>query len=172
MNCQEVTLLLSDYMDHRLSPKVEAAARVHLGSCSACRIELEDLENTVKLLGSFENRRLSQEFDARLLSRMDAAGAPLRPGAGAMSHSILQLLRGFQGGALGHSPIRWAVTAAALAGVGIASWQLYPARPQAKVYIAACVQAHASFTPPPAQLRIGAVQDPNPDVDIANAAVD
>lgn len=172
MNCQNITTLLSDYTDGRLAPKMDGAVRRHLQSCSACHSEAESLKDTVQLLGRFENRRLSPGFEKSLFERLDrleptkAKTAPASSWWG-LSHSGLVSL---------HKPWRWAATAAALAAVGLASWQFYPGQtpPPAGAYISACVAAHESFTPDKVAPHVGvntrpgsSSSDINPDVDVA-----
>jgi anti-sigma factor RsiW len=167
MNCKELGLLMSDYVDGRVSPKSEAQIQMHLRSCDGCKAELTAFEQTVKLVAHFEPRRLSSDFDTRLFQRIEMESAAGKQPA---RLPALQWHPWARASAALQSPWRWA-TAVAVAAAGLLTWQLYPANqpPVTGRYVMACVQAHSDF---PAHTHEITTTSALPDADLANEDVD
>lgn len=70
-DCSEIRTLLSEYLDDALDAKAKALADEHLGSCPACREELDSLKTLVKDLGSIESVRAPADFLDQLRKRME-----------------------------------------------------------------------------------------------------
>ncbi|HET6384235.1 MAG TPA: zf-HC2 domain-containing protein [Armatimonadota bacterium] len=159
MNCDKYSQLLSESIDGALGPRAEAEARKHVQSCSSCRDELEALRRTVGLLGRFEPRRLSRDFDARLFQRLEAEKG--QRSAPALSLRMQWLSRP-----------RALAAAVALLTAGVASWQLYPAASPPKVdsaYLQACVVAHDTA---PAVTRPVSPHAAVPDANLTDEEID
>jgi hypothetical protein len=75
MNCPEVQELFSDYLDDRLAPSQASLLKEHLGTCAACRLELEGLRQTIELIGSVEEMKTSPDFLAQVDRKIDGGSA-------------------------------------------------------------------------------------------------
>jgi len=170
MNCRKTIELSTDYLNGALSPQLRGELARHIQECESCHSEIRGMENAVQLLGRFENRRLTRDFDNHLFQRLDSLSGGRNPGVVGASGGLSPIsdrLRGWM-----HSPWRWAATAAALAGVGLASWQFYPGPTHSgQDYIQACVQAHATFEQQPPRQHVLSV-DAGPDLDLPDVTTD
>lgn len=110
LNCEQVTALLSDWLDGELSPESASELEAHLKNCPACRSEAEKYRRTRELLR-----------DAAL------------PAPDALSGQVLQLLRAEQKQKKKRLPIRALSTVAAcmaLALILIVVPYMHPAKTQ------------------------------------------
>jgi anti-sigma factor RsiW len=167
MKCPQIQNQLSDYLDGALPLSRVAVVRAHLQTCPVCRKEADALDRTVKLLGQFENRRLSREFDARLFQRLDGAVRPVErtPSGRFLPFALDQAGRR-------RANVRWA--GIAIAAVGLASWQIVPhsTGPAESSYLAACKRAHASYVLPAASTRLVSSLAPGSDLDLTYEPTD
>ena len=110
LNCEQVTALLSDWLDGELSPEASSEVEAHLKNCPACRSEAEKYRRTRELLR-----------DAAL------------PAPDALSGRVLQILRAEQKQKKKRLPIRALSTVAAcmaLALILIVVPYMHPAKTQ------------------------------------------
>lgn len=68
MPCRELVELVTDYLEDRLAPIDRARFEVHLGDCEACRVYLEQLRQTIRVLGRLPEDALSPMAQVALLA--------------------------------------------------------------------------------------------------------
>ena len=66
--CRELVELITDYLEDELSPIDRARFEAHLADCEACRTYLEQLRQTVRVLGRLPEESLSPEARSTLLA--------------------------------------------------------------------------------------------------------
>jgi predicted anti-sigma-YlaC factor YlaD len=66
--CRELVELITDYMEGRLSPTKHARFEAHLAECSGCRVYLDQMRSTLRVLGALNEQALAPEARARLLA--------------------------------------------------------------------------------------------------------
>jgi hypothetical protein len=71
MNCKEARESFSDYLDQRLTLSRLALIREHIKICLACAGELEDLRETVALIGSLDEIEPAPDFLAQVNGKID-----------------------------------------------------------------------------------------------------
>ena len=49
--CQDFVELVTEYLERALAPPLQAACDAHLDECPPCRIYLEQMRQTIELLG-------------------------------------------------------------------------------------------------------------------------
>lgn len=54
LSCQQLTELVTDYLEGRLSLRQRIAFHLHLGMCSRCRAYLKQMRLTVETMGRLE----------------------------------------------------------------------------------------------------------------------
>ena len=59
MPCRELTELITDYLEERLSRVDRARFEAHLAECEACRTYLEQFRQTIRVLGHLAEESLS-----------------------------------------------------------------------------------------------------------------
>jgi anti-sigma factor RsiW len=59
MPCRELVELVTDYLEHRLSPRDRARFEAHLAECEYCETYLEQMRQTIRLLGHLPEESLS-----------------------------------------------------------------------------------------------------------------
>ena len=57
--CRELVELITDYLEERLSPVDRARFEAHLAECEACRTYLDQLRQTIRVLGRLPEESLS-----------------------------------------------------------------------------------------------------------------
>ncbi len=85
MTCDQLTGLVTDYMEHRLSLWEAIRFQFHLGLCGPCREYLAQMEKTRASLGRLEPAPMSDEVRAELKKRFrswKAAGGSGRSSGG------------------------------------------------------------------------------------------
>lgn len=82
-SCKEVTEAATSFMEGALVPDVRRGVEEHLATCSGCRTWLQQLEITVRLVGSLPPPEVSDELRARLVRQFDAVQARRAAAAGA-----------------------------------------------------------------------------------------
>ncbi len=79
LTCRELTELITNYMEGRLSFRERLRVQMHLGMCRHCRRYLQQMKSTVRLLGSLPVGALPPEMESELMRRFaDWKGKPGR----------------------------------------------------------------------------------------------
>ena len=66
--CRELVELVTDYLEDRLSPADRARFEAHLADCPYCKTYLEQMRQTIRLLGRLPEESLSPEARDTLLA--------------------------------------------------------------------------------------------------------
>jgi predicted anti-sigma-YlaC factor YlaD len=69
LSCQEMTELVTDYLEKRLTLRDRIRFRLHLGVCRHCRAYLEQMRTTVRLLGRLPSQEEGPAVPDALLRR-------------------------------------------------------------------------------------------------------
>lgn len=69
LSCQEMTELVTDYLEKRLTLMDRIRFRMHLGLCRHCRGYLEQMRATIRLLGRLPTQEEEPEVPEELLRR-------------------------------------------------------------------------------------------------------
>jgi anti-sigma factor RsiW len=67
LSCQELVELVTDYLEGALPPEEAARFEEHLAPCDGCRNYVEQMEQTIRLVGSLSPASLSPEAERALL---------------------------------------------------------------------------------------------------------
>jgi anti-sigma factor RsiW len=67
LSCQELTELVTDYLEGALPPAERARFEEHLAECGNCEIYLEQIRATIRVTGSLSQDELSPEAEEALL---------------------------------------------------------------------------------------------------------
>jgi anti-sigma factor RsiW len=67
LSCQELVELVTDYVEGMLSPADQARFESHLGVCADCRHYLDQMRQTVLLVGTLAERDIPNDAKERLL---------------------------------------------------------------------------------------------------------
>jgi anti-sigma factor RsiW len=67
LNCQELVELITEYLEGVLSAEERARFEAHLASCRGCRNYLEQMRQTIHLVGSLSEQSLSPAARNELL---------------------------------------------------------------------------------------------------------
>lgn len=76
MQCDEIREMLSAYIDEALEPAEMTRVANHIGTCSSCQKELQELQETVKLLQSMGEIESPEGFRKELMKRLEKESAP------------------------------------------------------------------------------------------------
>src|SRR3954453_8200011 len=68
MNCRELVALVTDYFEGTLSDHDRLVFEAHIATCDGCQMHLEQMRKTIGLLGSIQERDLSEEAKTDLLA--------------------------------------------------------------------------------------------------------
>jgi anti-sigma factor RsiW len=68
MPCRELVELVTDYLEDRLSPEDRARFEAHIADCESCETYLEEMRQTVRVLGRLPEDSLSPEARDTLLA--------------------------------------------------------------------------------------------------------
>jgi anti-sigma factor RsiW len=66
MTCRELVELVTAYFDDALSPRDRARFEEHIASCDACPTYVEQLRETIQLVGRLEPEVLSPAMEGAL----------------------------------------------------------------------------------------------------------
>ena len=69
MTCRELTELVTDYVERRLSWRQRLQMELHLGMCRDCRAYLHQMGETIRTLGELPPDPVHPEVRAKLLDR-------------------------------------------------------------------------------------------------------
>ena len=67
LSCQELTELVTDYLEDALPPAEHARFEEHLAECGNCEIYLEQIRSTIRVTGTLAPDELSPEAEEALL---------------------------------------------------------------------------------------------------------
>ena len=67
LSCRELVELVTDYLEGALSEEERLRFDDHIGRCGACRIYLEQIRQTITLLGRLPEPALSPDAERELL---------------------------------------------------------------------------------------------------------
>jgi anti-sigma factor RsiW len=67
LSCQELTELVTDYLEGALPPTERALFEQHLAECGNCQLYLEQIRQTIDLAGSLSPDAISPEAEEALL---------------------------------------------------------------------------------------------------------
>jgi predicted anti-sigma-YlaC factor YlaD len=65
--CKEFVALVTQYLEKTLTPRQEATFEAHLGECDGCATYLEQMRQTVQILGRLDESSVPAEGKDRLL---------------------------------------------------------------------------------------------------------
>jgi len=69
LNCQQITQLVTDYVEGRLSFGKRLAFQMHIGMCRHCRRYLRQMRVATKALGSLPREPIPADVKQELLER-------------------------------------------------------------------------------------------------------
>lgn len=75
LSCQQVVELVTDYLDGALDSQTAALVEEHLAQCPGCHTYLEQIKQTINILGTVHHDQLSASTRAGLMT----AFADIRP---------------------------------------------------------------------------------------------
>jgi anti-sigma factor RsiW len=67
LSCQELIELVTDYVERMLSPADRARFESHLGVCADCHQYLDQMRQTILLVGALAEQDIPEEAKERLL---------------------------------------------------------------------------------------------------------
>lgn len=70
MNCDEIKLMISEYLDGELVKEKEAFLFTHLSSCGECREEFK-IQNSIQHQTKLHQREVTDRFEKRLFSTIE-----------------------------------------------------------------------------------------------------
>ena len=71
VTCNELDVLLPEFLDGRLTPDQEAAAAEHLATCRACALEISELEGVTRLYKEYGALKLPDDARRRILETLN-----------------------------------------------------------------------------------------------------
>ncbi len=69
LTCQQLTELVTDYLEGRMSLLDRLRFQLHLGLCRHCRAYLDQMRQTLRLLGTLPPEQIPPEVRDALLER-------------------------------------------------------------------------------------------------------
>ncbi len=67
LTCQELVELVTEYLEGALSPEDRGRFEVHLATCPGCQTYLEQMRQTIELLGRITEEMIPERAKADLL---------------------------------------------------------------------------------------------------------
>ncbi|HEX5439753.1 MAG TPA: zf-HC2 domain-containing protein [Ktedonobacterales bacterium] len=67
LSCQELVELITDYFEGAISPEERARFEAHLGGCAGCQGYLNQLQRTIRLLGTLTEENIPDDARDYLL---------------------------------------------------------------------------------------------------------
>ncbi|HXZ56939.1 MAG TPA: zf-HC2 domain-containing protein [Gaiellaceae bacterium] len=67
LSCQELVELVTDYLEGALSEEEAARFESHIGTCTGCRVYLEQMRQTIVVLGALTVESVTPEAETGLL---------------------------------------------------------------------------------------------------------
>ena len=72
LSCRELVELVTDYLEDRLPPGERKRFDAHLATCEGCQIYLDQMRETIRLLGRVPDEAVSGTARAKLLETFRA----------------------------------------------------------------------------------------------------
>lgn len=72
LTCQEVTEVVTDYLEGRQTMMQRLRFQMHLGMCRHCRAYLKQMKTTVDTIGRLPNESIPPEMSKEVLDRFRA----------------------------------------------------------------------------------------------------
>jgi anti-sigma factor RsiW len=69
LKCNDFTELITEYMEGTLSPESEAACAAHVEACPHCSAYLQQMRQTIRVLGSIIDETVTPEIRQQLMDR-------------------------------------------------------------------------------------------------------
>jgi len=69
LTCREMTELMTDYLEGRLTFGDRLRFQLHLGTCRHCRAYLKQMRHGIQTLGRLPDQPIPKELEAELLRR-------------------------------------------------------------------------------------------------------
>lgn len=76
LTCQQLTELVTEYLEGRMSFWRRAQFQMHLGMCQHCRAYIHQMKVTVSTLGSLPPEPVPEELKSELLQRFRNMAPP------------------------------------------------------------------------------------------------
>lgn len=76
LTCQELTELVTEYLEGRMSLWRRAQFQMHLGMCKHCRAYIHQMKTTIRTLGSLPQEQMPADIKAELLKRFGGMAPP------------------------------------------------------------------------------------------------
>jgi anti-sigma factor RsiW len=67
LSCRELVELVTDYLEGRLPSGIRQRFEAHMRSCDGCKIYLEQMRETIRVLGRLPEEAVSDEARIKLL---------------------------------------------------------------------------------------------------------
>lgn len=67
MTCQELVEVITDYLEGKLPPAERTRFEAHLSGCDGCRTYLDQLRQTIRLVGTLSEDAVPDEARNKLL---------------------------------------------------------------------------------------------------------
>ena len=67
LTCQELVELVTNYLEEKLPPVERRRFETHLTTCSGCQIYLEQMRQSIRMLGTLTEASISAETQQELL---------------------------------------------------------------------------------------------------------
>ena len=78
LTCQQLTELVTEYLEGRMSFWQRARFQMHLGMCRHCRAYVAQMRVTIHTLGHLPEETIPEDLKAELLSRFSSMAPPER----------------------------------------------------------------------------------------------
>jgi anti-sigma factor RsiW len=70
LTCRELVELVTEYFEDALSPREHARFEEHIMRCPPCRAHLEQMRQTIRLLGSIPEEAVPPDADEALVAAL------------------------------------------------------------------------------------------------------
>ena len=70
LSCQEVVELVTDYLEDALAPGVRARIELHLGACAGCASYLDQMRDTIRIVGALREEDLDPALREQLVGAL------------------------------------------------------------------------------------------------------
>jgi anti-sigma factor RsiW len=67
LSCQEMVELITDYLEDALAPAVRAQVELHLGACDGCASYLDQMLDTMRIVGALHEEDLEPHLREELV---------------------------------------------------------------------------------------------------------
>ena len=71
VTCNELDVLLPEFLDGKLTPEQETAAAEHLATCKACSLEINELEGVTRLYKKYGALKLPDDARERIVGALE-----------------------------------------------------------------------------------------------------